>query len=92
MSPICFTRYYRPPELIFQNSKYDEKADVWSAGCIVSEIIQQMIGQKKNNDKILFRGSSCYPISPAEDEEGDSKVKQIDSNDQLLKILGILGN
>jgi serine/threonine protein kinase len=39
LSPICFTRFYRPPELIFQNSEYNEKTDVWSVGCIVSEII-----------------------------------------------------
>lgn len=34
-----------------------------------------MIGKKKSNEKILFRGSSCYPISPAEDEGGNAKVK-----------------
>lgn len=51
-----------------------------------------MIGKKKSYEKILFRGSSCYPISPADNEEEDGKVKQIDSNDQLLKILGVLGS
>jgi hypothetical protein len=53
-----------------------------------------MLGNKQNNDKILFRGSSCFPISPAEadeDEQGNSKVKQIDSKDQLIKILTTLG-
>lgn len=82
LSPICFTRYYRPPELIFQNNEYTEKADVWSVGCVVSEIIKQMgVNTGSYADKILFRGSSCYPISPAEDDGTDAKVKQIDSND-----------
>jgi hypothetical protein len=58
-----------------------------------------MLGVKTSGDKILFRGSSCYPLSPADEEEegGDAganagNVKQIDSNDQLLKILAVLGN
>lgn len=79
LSPICFTRYYRPPELIFQNQTYDEKADVWSTGCVISEIIQQMVCIPEQN-KILFKGSSCYPISPTTGQN-DEKVKQIDSND-----------
>jgi serine/threonine protein kinase len=88
LSPICFTRYYRPPELIFQNKVYDEKADVWSTGCVISEIIQQLVCEE-NKNKILFKGSSCYPISPTTGQN-DENVKQIDSNDQLLMILGVL--
>eukprot|EP00796_Vickermania_ingenoplastis_P011906 gene11906-8188_t len=34
---VC-TRYYRPPEIITQIFKADEKADVWSLGCVLFEI------------------------------------------------------
>lgn len=34
------SRYYRAPELIFGNTKYDQKIDIWSAGCVIAEIIQ----------------------------------------------------
>jgi serine/threonine protein kinase len=57
---------------------------------VISEIIQQMVCVQ-DQSKILFKGSSCYPISPTTGQN-DEKVKQIDSNDQLLMILGVLGN
>ncbi|EGV62320.1 glycogen synthase kinase 3 [Yamadazyma tenuis] len=33
------SRYYRAPELIFGNSFYSTKIDVWSIGCVVGEMI-----------------------------------------------------
>ncbi len=36
-SSLIQTRFYRAPEVIIQ-SKWDEKADVWSVGCIMLEM------------------------------------------------------
>lgn len=61
-SAVCFTRFYRPPEIIFKNKNYDEQTDVWSFGCIASEVIHHI--EKVNSaraEKVLFKGSSCYP-------------------------------
>jgi len=33
------TRWYRPPELLFGASEYDCRVDVWSAGCILVEML-----------------------------------------------------
>lgn len=33
------SRYYRAPELIFGNSYYSTKIDVWAIGCIIGELI-----------------------------------------------------
>jgi serine/threonine protein kinase len=37
----------RAPELLVENSRYDEKVDVWSVGCIFGELCRS---------KPLFRG------------------------------------
>ena len=39
VSYIC-SRYYRAPELIFGCTKYGEKVDVWSAGCVIAEMLK----------------------------------------------------
>ena len=38
ISYIC-SRYYRAPELIFGSTKYDFTIDIWSAGCVLAEMI-----------------------------------------------------
>jgi len=35
---IC-SRYYRAPELVFGSSNYTNSIDVWSAGCVIGELI-----------------------------------------------------
>lgn len=38
VSYIC-SRYYRAPELVLQATDYSTEIDVWSAGCIVVELL-----------------------------------------------------
>lgn len=45
------SRYYRAPELIFGNTKYDTKIDIWSAGCVIAEVV---LGEP------LFRGENAH--------------------------------
>jgi serine/threonine protein kinase len=35
---IC-SRYYRAPELIFGSCYYNNQIDVWSAGCVIAEMV-----------------------------------------------------
>ncbi|CAJ1351557.1 unnamed protein product [Effrenium voratum] len=35
------TLWYRPPELLLGSGKYDPSVDVWSAGCIIGELLVQ---------------------------------------------------
>lgn len=37
------TRYYRCPEILLENEYYDESADMWSLGCIFTEILIKRI-------------------------------------------------
>ena len=45
------SRYYRAPELIFGNTKYTTAIDIWSAGCVIAEII---------SGKPLFQGDNAH--------------------------------
>lgn len=38
MSYIC-SRYYRAPELLMGSTNYSSKIDIWSAGCILAEML-----------------------------------------------------
>lgn len=84
------TRWYRPPEVILLEQKWDAMAaiDVWAVGCIFAEIMQML---KKNcvnfkSRRALFPGGNCYPLSPH--TAGKSKVHH---QDQLQKIFDVLG-
>lgn len=35
---VC-TRYYRPPEILYGSFEYDSSVDIWSAGCIMGELV-----------------------------------------------------
>mmetsp|Transcript_43863 Transcript_43863/g.171486 ORF Transcript_43863/g.171486 Transcript_43863/m.171486 type:complete len:132 (+) Transcript_43863:1260-1655(+) len=52
MSYIC-SRFYRAPELIFGATHYTTAVDVWSAGCVMAEL---MLGYP------LFPGQSCVDL------------------------------
>jgi serine/threonine protein kinase len=39
MTPEVVTRWYRAPELLFGAKIYTPAIDVWSAGCIIAELL-----------------------------------------------------
>jgi p38 MAP kinase len=39
MTGYISTRYYRAPEIMLTWKRYNEKVDIWSAGCIFAEMI-----------------------------------------------------
>jgi serine/threonine protein kinase len=39
LTKYVVTRWYRAPELLVQNKRYDSKVDMWSVGCILAEVI-----------------------------------------------------
>lgn len=41
LSSACFTRVYRPPEVILGDKEYNEKADLWSLGCLLAVLAQK---------------------------------------------------
>jgi mitogen-activated protein kinase 1/3 len=39
MTDYVVTRWYRAPELIFEQPQYSGAVDVWAVGCILAELI-----------------------------------------------------
>ena len=38
-SPYMCSRFYRAPELLLGIQNYDYKVDIWSAGCVLVEML-----------------------------------------------------
>ena len=49
-NPYVCSRFYRAPELLLGSHYYDEKVDLWSAGCVSAEMI---------SGSVLFAGESA---------------------------------
>lgn len=72
---VC-TRLYRPPEVILLEKQYDQSVDMWAAGCILTEMVMMSsdyrnLSTKVQNDRFIFGGTSCYPLSPAYDKKNN---------------------
>ncbi|KHJ76220.1 mitogen-activated protein kinase domain protein [Oesophagostomum dentatum] len=46
-TPYQVTRFYRPPELLLGSENYNWTVDIWSAGCVLGEMVK---------GKVLFPG------------------------------------
>ena len=62
LNPHVCTRFYRAPEII-SCSGYSLPADIWSVGCIISELV---------TGDVLFRGHPCGDLSPPADKKAGS--------------------
>ena len=65
------TRWYRAPELILLEKKYNSAIDIWSVGCILGELLSMMKdnGESLERRKPMFPGKACYPLSPPKSPE-----------------------
>lgn len=97
LSAHISSRWYRPPEVILTHQDYDSKVDIWALGCVFAEIL--LLISSKNNSKsnvklsdvILFPGKSCYPFTEGKGKGENSGTATVRSDDQLIKILELLG-
>jgi serine/threonine protein kinase len=89
------SRWFRPPEVILCDPNYNQSVDIWSMGCLLAELINKLHNRKKDDTTVLFKGSSCFPISPFNFDNEAIKDNQldeennigIDSGDQMIKVL-----
>ena len=106
MSPRVGSRFYRAPEIIICDPEYDFSVDIWSIGCILGELLLNFIEYEKSpsdgqpisydlHDIFMFPGDSCYPISPlhaSNQKNSCSDNINVSSDDQMIKILEVLGS
>ena len=78
------SRWYRAPEVILLQD-YDQSVDVWSLGCIFGELIKFATRDTKvahdYTNFCLFKGGSCYPISPVNVKKENAQEDIFDQND-----------
>mmetsp|Transcript_54204 Transcript_54204/g.117140 ORF Transcript_54204/g.117140 Transcript_54204/m.117140 type:complete len:379 (+) Transcript_54204:123-1259(+) len=55
LQPYACSRFYRAPELILSSPKYTEAVDLWSAGCVVAEMLigQPIFAGKDGVDQLV---------------------------------------
>eukprot|EP01006_Ploeotia_vitrea_P045449 TRINITY_DN66942_c9_g1_i4.p1 TRINITY_DN66942_c9_g1~~TRINITY_DN66942_c9_g1_i4.p1 ORF type:complete len:260 (+),score=149.01 TRINITY_DN66942_c9_g1_i4:628-1407(+) len=65
ITPYLVSRFYRAPEIIIGN-KYNEKADMWSIGCVLFELYTGRIlfSGRDNNDMLRVMQEVKGPFSP----------------------------
>ena len=67
LSPHVVSRWFRAPELILMQKKYDQAVDIWSVGCIFYELLASSTLEPtpgRTKPLTLFKGETCYPLSP----------------------------
>lgn len=101
LSHHVVTRVYRAPELILTEREYHASVDIWSFGCCIAELIYCLDNYRPeevtcNNDRLIFKGSSCFPLSPCENlpplDKNSGKTYNVEETDMMKIILEVLGH
>lgn len=90
------SRWYRAPEVSLCEKQYDLASDMWGVGCIMFEMLrcceskyQKLPDNQKYKDRVLFPGTSCFPLSPCTKtrETDESKCARVISKNDQLKLI-----
>ncbi|GMR59254.1 hypothetical protein PMAYCL1PPCAC_29449, partial [Pristionchus mayeri] len=88
------TRYYRPPELLYSRGMmvYDWRVDLWSAGCVIAEMLSGKVLFASKNVKHQ-RTRTQYALGiPSENEIEEMGVDEevvVESIDLTIRSIGI---
>ena len=74
------TRVYRAPEVALL-TQYDQRIDIWAAGCIFAEMLESLITQQR---EILFYSKQCMPLSQATNHMNYTKIERLMTCRDLL--------
>jgi len=80
------TAWYRAPEIIFGNNKYDAKVDIWSVGCIMFEMISRKallynIDKRDNTVVLINKLMEIIPEVPSQE-----LINSLDSGNNSIKL------
>ncbi|AYV86827.1 MAG: CMGC/MAPK protein kinase [Sylvanvirus sp.] len=81
------TRWYRSPEIALLSEQYGTAIDMWSIGCIFSELLmmQKESGYTPSTRSPLFPGRTCFPLTR------NTELDYLSPRDQLNLIFNIIG-
>ncbi|ODA80600.1 hypothetical protein RJ55_03559 [Drechmeria coniospora] len=83
MTGYVSTRYYRTPEVMLTWQKYDVEVDIWSAGCVLAEMLEGKSLYPEKDDKRQFAIITKLLGKPPDDVIGaiasDSKMHFVKS-------------
>ena len=65
------TLWYRAPELLYGEKKYDTKIDMWSVGCIFGELLLHKPLMQGKNEQVCVCVCVCVFVPQAADAEQD---------------------
>lgn len=82
LSPHVASRWYRAPEIILLEN-YDTASDMWGFGCCLYELLS--MSKEHNDQKYMFPGDSCYPLSPK--NRSVQNLNQVSVDDQICVII-----
>ena len=83
-------------------SSYNTSIDIYALGNVIAEMII-CINKSQNNkldNRVLFPGTSCFPLTPCDEQKraakknkatGEKQVNIVTETDQLKVILDLLG-
>ena len=69
LTPTVVTLWYRPPELLLGATAYDGRVDVWSAGCLLAELIngEPVFPGRDETEQLRMIVAACAPAADAAD-------------------------
>lgn len=69
LTPTVVTLWYRPPEILLGATEYDGRVDVWSAGCLLAELIngEPVFPAKTATEQLRAIVAACAPTADAAD-------------------------
>lgn len=80
----CGTRVYMAPEVLLYGNEYNQKADVWSVGCILWELITGWVFLHYSFHKPVFSDSKILQFSDFNYVFSDSKLYFYSSRTKLF--------
>ena len=89
LDDFCGSPGFFAPEIVTAKKHDGKLTDIWSLGCILAEMlfcIKPDGSQIELEKRVMFKGDSCYPLSPRRDGSGD-----ISKKDQMSRIMSVLG-
>jgi cyclin-dependent kinase 12/13 len=69
LTPTVVTLWYRPPELLMGATAYDGRVDVWSAGCLLAELIngEPVFPGRDETEQLRMIVAACARAADAAD-------------------------